>query len=74
MPESQAYRIPLCWLGLRPSQLKRRFDLPDDTFQAFSEGDVSKSSSLMDSPFCQAHIPWREEVETMVRGQSIIFV
>ena len=67
MPESQLYRVPLRWLGVRPLQILQRFDLPDDAFQYFSEGDASKCRSLMASPFCQAHPRWKEEVEAMVR-------
>lgn len=67
MPESQAYRVPLRWLGVRPLQIMQRLDLPDDAFQYFSEGDASKCRSLVASPFCLAHPRWREEVEAMVR-------
>ena len=67
MPESQLYRVPLRWLGVRPLQILQRFDLPDDAFQYFSEGDASKCRSLMASPFCQSHPRWQEEVEAMVR-------
>lgn len=66
MPESQLYRVPLRWLGVRPSQILQRFDLPDEVFQDFSEGDARKCRSLLASPFCQAHPRWREEVEAMV--------
>ncbi len=68
MPESQAYRVPLCWLGLRPLQILQRLDLPDDCFQVFSEGDVGKAESLATSSFCDTHPRWKEEVEAMVRA------
>ena len=67
MPESQLYRVPLRWLGVRPLQILQRFDLPDDAFQYFSEGDATKCRSLMASSFCQSHPRWQEEVEAMVR-------
>ena len=71
MPESQLYRVPLRWLGVRPLQILQRFDLPDDVFQDFSEGDARKCRSLLASPFCQAHPRWKEEVEAMVRFSRV---
>jgi hypothetical protein len=67
MPESVTYLArDLKWLGLRPTQVIGRLDLPDDAFQPFTANDQAKARVLLESAFCASHPRWRQEVAAMV--------
>jgi len=66
--EADMYRVPINWLGLRPSQVAELGDdLPEQVFQALTDNDEKQLSSLMSEccEFMDLHEDRRAELYDM---------